>query len=139
MHGEVTCSGCHSIPRNFLKKTDHEPLLAVTISPPRGECRCHQVCRVLTAVCIPFLSPYWQVLITVFTVHRAGRVEEARQDPCGRLDPCLLWLHCPLWQSTLHGVSAHPGPTTLYHSLLMKQQQLLQKPLGAQANPETHQ
>lgn len=36
MYGEVACSGCHAIPRNFLRKTDHEPLLAMTRSPTRG-------------------------------------------------------------------------------------------------------
>lgn len=34
MHGEVTCSGCHCVPRDF-GKTNREPLLALTRSHTR--------------------------------------------------------------------------------------------------------
>lgn len=36
MHGEVTCFGCQCVPRDFLRKTNHEPLLAMTRSRTRG-------------------------------------------------------------------------------------------------------
>lgn len=36
MHGEVTCSGCHCVCRDFLRKTDHEPLLAMTRPTTKG-------------------------------------------------------------------------------------------------------
>lgn len=141
MCGEVTCSGCRSVARNFLTMS---PVMAMTRSPKRGVHRTSCLRGELQAVS-PYqslwpisLSPSWQVLSTAVTVHKCrGKEEWGRQgrihgkgqacarQPCpGRPAPAALsftafspaQLQCSLWPNH----SAH-------HYLLMK----LGKYLGA--------
>lgn len=107
MHGEVTCSGCPCVPRDFLRKTNHEPLLAMTRSRTRGVHRWTLSLpeSVLTAP-LTLLAGSYRSLHCPQVLRR--RVEEARQHPCSRLNFCpvaLLRLHCPLHKAVFPAVS----------------------------------